>query len=158
MGKVKWSTYAEIFINLEESDSKTYKVVTTNAESRKTINESAIYWVCFKDCTIPRIAGEDSDGTLVIGQAKKLEVRFSQFVSGVAKAVGHSEANLLHYLFWKSRSFSNKYIGKKIMFYYLLTPEKDLDEKERYNIIWYIKQYGEPPLLNRSIPNRYGDW
>lgn len=158
MGKVKWSKYAEILINLEESDSKKYKVETINAKSRKIVNESAIYWVCFKDRTIPRIAGEDSDGTLVIGQTNNLEVRFSQFVSGVEKASGHSEANLLHYLFWKSRSFSNKYIGNKIVFHYLLTPGKDLDEKERDNIIWYIKRYGEPPLLNRSIPKRYCDW
>ncbi len=158
MGKVKWSKYAEIYINLEESDSEKYKVEITNSESRKIINESAIYWVCFKDETIPRIAGEDSEGTLAIGKTKKLETRFSQFISGLEKAFGHSEANLLHYLFWKSCSFRDKYIGKRIVFYYLLIPEENLDEKERENIIYYTKKYGEPPVLNRLIPKRYGDW
>ena len=158
MGKVKWSMYAENLINLEDSDSKEYKVEIINEESRKIINESAIYWVCLKETTVPRIAGEDYDGTLVIGKTKNLEYRFKQFISGLEMARGHSEANLLHYLFWKSSSFKNRYIKNRIAFYYLLTPIKDLEEKERNNIIWYIKKYGEPPVLNRSIPKRYGEW
>jgi len=158
LAKVKWSVYAEILINLEESDSRKYKVEIANRESRKIINESAIYWVCLKEVTVPIIAGEDYDGTLVIGKTTSLETRFNQFISGIEMATGHSEANLLHYLFWKSSSFKNKYIKNRIVFYYLLTPIKDLEEKERDNIIWYIRKYGEPPVLNRSIPNRYGEW
>ena len=105
MGKLKWSVYAEILINLEDSDSKRYKVEITNRGSKK-LNESAIYWVCLKEVTVPRIAGKDYDGTLVIGKTKNLEYRFKQFISGLEMARGHSEANLLHYLFWKSSSFN----------------------------------------------------
>ena len=86
-----------------------------------------------------------------------LERRFKEFIRGIRKGSGHSTANLLSYLFWQSPSFRKKYINNKIVFYYLQTEIKELGKIECGNIIWYIKKYGEPPVLNSSIPNRYKD-
>jgi hypothetical protein len=44
------------------------------------------------------------------------------------------------------------------VFYYKLAPNKDLSITEREYLFWYLLEYGEPPMLNASLPGRYDDY
>ena len=149
----KWSKYGEICINYEKSTNKGFACEYDSISFAKP----AIYRVCMKGETIFRFGGSDPDGTLSIGKASNLDLRFNNFRSGVEKATGHSEANLLHYIFWKSDAVSDL-IEKTIVFYYKSTLKSQIDKEERDHIISYIKKFGEPPVLNCAIPRRYDSW
>ena len=165
MGKVNWSVYAKFKVNKIinsgndiENEQEEIHQIKDSMKLNSIITDSAIYYVCIEDITIPRIGKDDTDGTLCIGQAKNLERRYKQFRSGVMRASGHSEANLLYYLLYYSSSVRNKLNGKNIVVYYRMVEQAELDQQERDEIIYYIMKYGEPPVLNCAIPKRYIDW
>ncbi len=151
----KWKWYGEFQIDLKKGSKDEFAIKGEDSISPK--KESGVYWVCLDGVSINRFSGTDPDGTLVIGKSINLERRFGDFKRGIIKASGHSPANLLSYIFWLSKS-ARKHMDKKIVIYYQTFSKDDIDKEERSNIIWYIKKYGEPPVLNSAIPDRYGSW
>jgi hypothetical protein len=154
----KWQEYARFQIkhnginkNTKENVHKIFKETVL-----KNIPQYAIYRIKINDITIPRILGNDSNGILSIGQADKLEERYNQIKTSLTNWNGHSEAILAHYIYTYSTSFYDKYInGKTISVDYFLS--KNLNRDETTEIITYIKNFGEPPPFNSSIPDRYND-
>ena len=105
---------------------------------------------------IARFMGTDRSGILQIGVSGGFEGRRKQFVSGLARCNGHSEANLLHMLL-KQRGFRRR-IGRfelEIAFQAHRTKQAAVRAEETL-IRAYLHRFGEVPPLNTAIPNRYG--
>jgi hypothetical protein len=106
---------------------------------------------------IPRFLGTDPSGLLCIGKTTNMEKRRLQFLRGIEKGRGHSEANLLYIL----RQYSTLEIDYRDYGYeYRFVPveagqARALEETE---IKTYVRTFGEAPPLNSAIPDRYGTW
>ena len=125
-------------------------------------NGPAVYKVrlCCSGATVSinRFLGSDKDGLLCIGKTSNLERRRKDFINGITSENGHSEGNLLCILEEKT-SLSTKYPNREYEYSYIKAKSNgEEDTLEEKHIKAYVKQFGEAPPLNSSIPNRYGDW
>jgi len=108
--------------------------------------------------SIPRFLGVDTAGILCIGKTTNMENRRIQFIRGIQKGRGHSEANLLHLLRHHSplmTTFPNH------QYEYTFVQIQDFGEEtvvEEAEIKAYVRTFGEVPPLNSAIPDRYGVW
>ena len=107
---------------------------------------------------VRRFLDEDDEGLLCLGQSKNLEQRRTQFINGVQKCVGHSEANLLHLLGLHARTRARAQLENVLSMLEWRVEYCSPKKREEELIKSYIKRFGEAPPLNSAIPNRYGLW
>jgi hypothetical protein len=122
----------------------------------------AVYKIrlCHTDipASIPRFLGTDTNGIVSIGKTSNMEKRRLQFVRGLQKGRGHSEANLLHILGQHSTLatiYPDHYY--EYSFLQIMQPGQE-NVIEEAQIKAYVRQFGEVPPLNSAIPDRYGMW
>lgn len=109
-------------------------------------------------CQLERLLKADQEGIMCIGNTSNMEQRRKQFLSGVSRATGHSEMNLICYL-KAYTNFPNRF--KDTNFQYSFCECSDVTEsrKEEEKLIKsYFKEFGEVPPLNSAIPKRYEGW
>lgn len=101
---------------------------------------------------IPRFLREDKGGILLIGATGNMKRRRREFLNGQ-----HGPASL-----WRRISTYTEFKKKfpNSMLAYCYTPMKDGEQAtalEGTLILEYTVKYGEPPVLNSTIPKRYDD-
>ena len=108
--------------------------------------------------TIPRFLSVDDQGLLCIGESGSMEARRRQFVRGMERPGGHSEANLLHHLLQHTR-FAKNFPNHRLELRYRREPTKaDAKTAEAKLIKQYVRKHGEVPPLNTALPNRHDGW
>jgi hypothetical protein len=55
-------------------------------------------------------------------------------------------------------NFKKKYRNFQIQYRFKVVSDKNLEKEEEKLIKDYFKKFGELPLLNSSIPNKYDNW
>lgn len=106
---------------------------------------------------IGRLLRRDPRGLLCIGMTADMQRRLRDFVQGLKRGRGHSEANLLHQL---EESTPLKRLMPRRDYQYRFHPTRNRADAQRLEerlIKQYVKQFGEVPPLNSAIPNRYLD-
>ena len=107
-----------------------------------------------KPQTIPRFLGQDPSGLLSIGVSGNLERRLRDFLRGLDKGRGHSEANLLNLL--RTHASLERKVGPySFQYSYKSYNHKKALALESMLIKQYVKRFGEVPPLNSAIPDRY---
>jgi hypothetical protein len=110
-----------------------------------------------KPIPIQRFLGSDRQGILAIGKTINMEKRRKQFISGLSKGRGHSEGNLV-FLLEKYSRLKRAYRGYSLEYRFITADDKgSAEDLERDLIKKYVKQYGEAPPLNSSVPGRYDE-
>ena len=105
-----------------------------------------------------RLLDVDVDGLLTMGCTVRMERRRYDFVSGMTKCQGHSEANLLYLMLHHSRI---KEVIPNLSVQYRYMPFETRDDaanREEQMLKQYIMHFGELPPLNCAIPDRHGKW
>lgn len=156
MRKGRWAEYARIRLVVPERVlAKPVPRFEFEWIRKRTlrIREPAMYWVWLDDYPIPRALREDPNGTLSIGKTKSLDARFRQYCSGMTRGRGHSSANRMYYLAWKSPA-ARPLLRQEIVFSYKRLPFAALEAAEQKYLHDYVLRYGEPPMLNAALPNR----
>lgn len=106
---------------------------------------------------VERFYGTDPLGILAIGKTKNLRQRFDKFQSAARNGnAKHSEGRLLYLLMRHGILAKNVIDGLECE----CVPLKEslTKTKEEISIKCYVLKYGEPPPLNRAIPNCYNAW
>ena len=122
-------------------------------------NGPAVYEIRVCASGIPLRVGRflrtDMRGILCIGMTTNVRRRIRDFIKGLSRGLGHSEANLLHRLeqatalgrlIWR-RSYEYRFIA--------VDSKTEACRLEERLIKRYVKRFGEVPPLNSVIPNRY---
>lgn len=107
---------------------------------------------------IPRFLGFDGEGILLIGETQNMDTRRNQFICGLERCYGHSAGNLLYYLRHHTPLMS---IHPKHLLQYRFCMQRNKQDArltESRLIKAYVRQFGEVPPLNTSIPDRYDGW
>ncbi len=112
------------------------------------------------DLIIRRIRGEDHAGILYIGKAKNLQRRLRQFWNGYHSASGflYQHPAIANKLFRKGIKHEDDVYDNlgKLRFRTAYPIHKaSLERAERAALFAYIKNFGEPPPLNLSLPKRW---
>jgi hypothetical protein len=131
-------------------------------EQAANYNDPAVYKIrlCRSGApvSISRFLGSDDDGLLCIGKTSNLEQRRKDFINGITNGNGHSEGNLI-YILERITSLSVNHPNREYEYSYIKAKRNgEKDTLEEKHIKAYVKQFGEAPPLNSSIPNRYGVW
>ena len=104
-----------------------------------------------KPISVSRFLGSDKEGVLCIGRASNMQNRRTQFVSG---SKGHSEGRLLCFL-RKYSGLQRKYPRVPLEYQYVTTGSvRESKRQEEELIKKYVREYGEVPPLNSTIPGR----
>jgi hypothetical protein len=102
--------------------------------------------------------GVDVQGILTIGETSNMEKRRNDFVCGMDRCYGHSEANLLYYLM-RHTVFGQTFAGTSVEFAFAPMPDEATRELVQEQLIKrYWCRHGELPPLQSNIPQRYGEW
>jgi hypothetical protein len=109
-------------------------------------------------CQLERLLKADQEGIICIGNTSNMEQRRKKFLSGVNRATGHSEMNLIYYL-KAYTNFSNKFKDSYFQYSFRECSNVTESKKEEEKLIKsYFKEFGEVPPLNSAIPKRYKGW
>jgi hypothetical protein len=111
-----------------------------------------------KVISIDRFLRNDKDGIISIGKTKNMEERRRDFLRGINKGSSHSSANLFYLMKNNCHNFKKKYRNFQIQYRFKVVSDKNLEKEEEKLIKDYFKKFGELPLLNSSIPNKYDNW
>jgi hypothetical protein len=112
-----------------------------------------------RDSSIPRIAGIDDTGTILIGQTTDLGTRRRQFRSGLTGKIRKGEGGFLQFLDVVCPGLRRLYgppreLMNNLYLTYIEVKPKLLILRESQAIDRYVNLYGEPPVLNSQIPGR----
>ncbi len=135
----------------------------SNVETPSRREGPAIYKIRItangRPITIPRFLEQDRTGILSIGMTGLMENRRHQFLAGIRKGHGHSEANLLHLLL-KHTQLRTRFAQFELQYSFCPVPTRDAaKEVEALELKKYVIHYGEVPPLNSAIPERYShEW
>jgi hypothetical protein len=134
-----------------------------NIESSPGHWGAAVYEVRLTNCDgnpvqIPRFFAIDERGILNIGETSNMNRRHRDFRTALRTGYKHSEINLWHRL-CKYCRLDDRF--PKCALQYRFRKETDRPTARRAEermLKDYIMKFGELPVLNSAIPDRYGDW
>ena len=113
------------------------------------------------DCnpiTIALLLGNDSTGTISIGESKNVGKRIRQFFRSMNGGRGHSEGNVM-YSIYLSTNFNGIHQNHKIQFAARELKNKERAQQEEEILLkHYFNKYGELPPLNHSQPGKHKIW
>jgi len=137
----------------------TYTVESIENGDQIAPTSSGIYLILF-DSIIHRIRGEDHTGILYIGKAKNLQRRLYQFWDGYHSASGflYQHSTIASVLFKKIMMKEDDiydHLGKLKFRFAQPIHKASLERAERAALFAYIKNFGEAPPLNLSLPKRW---
>ena len=144
-------TYHEIY-KRPKGDSMQWKEFNSNYK------KAAVYKICLirnnpAGKTIPRFLGEDTEQILTIGSAVNLQRRINTFYRAIKDGkANHSEGKFLYTI---NQSCDLKISQNDIKVHFKpLENETIASKTEMQEIFAYIKNFGEPPVLNKAIPKK----
>lgn len=141
---MSWTAWAPIDSSAEYDGPAVYEIRLVASDG----NPLPIHR--FLDC--------DDRGLITIGETRNMETRRRQFVCGRDKCYGHSVGNLLYYLLRHS-PLNERFQGFKIEYRFREEVDKSNAKQAEDRLIKaYVREFGEVPPLNTSIPDRYGNW
>ncbi len=139
--------------------SELFHIKTLDSKWTSFPKTAGIYIIRRKKA-ISRVGGSDPNGILYIGKSKNLGDRLWQFWAGNHTASGYlySKPEVCTLIFGK-RCKSYKEIELKLgeLFFKFAAPihSNKLESAETAVLYAYVKQFGEAPPLNLSLPNRW---
>jgi hypothetical protein len=87
---------------------------------------------------------------------KNMKARHRDFLQGLTRGRGHSEANLLHRL--ERRGPLTKLKSRRYEYRFRVVKDREAAMALEEGLIkLYVQRFGEAPPLNSAIPNRYGE-
>ncbi len=144
-------------------------ILKANDYDQYVVYELRLVNLSKKPIEINRFLKPDKNGILYIGERRSMKSCILDVKAAIKEPERHMAGILIHYLFKNSDGFKRylKTIGVNKMediqnlieYRFIKVNSKALKKKvEEYFIKDYVKEFGEPPPLNSTIPKRNESW
>jgi hypothetical protein len=140
---------------------QSFQLKTIDPDLDKLLSGSGIYVVRRSD-PVPRVAAEDPNGILYVGNSSTLRTRLTEFYRAKHSAswflwIYPDVAGAILARSCQNQSDVLDHLGDLSVKVATPVDPSDLKDAERAVLFAYLLRFGEPPPLNSSLPERWED-